>query len=378
MLKNIPFFKPSVNNKEIYEVGDVLDYNTSNKVETLEIKFGQYIGADYAVSTTTGTSAVHLALCAMDLKRGDKIICPVNAPPMIAETIRHFDAEPIFIDVNEDDFNISIEDLKDYLANNKPKKLRAIFISHIAGQTGDLKRIKKIADEYNLKLIADASFALGATYNGEKVGLEYTDITTFCFSSQLSGAVAKGGMLITDDKIIYDRALLLRNHSIVTTGVESFGDLDYRYDVVDIGCEYSQNELNAAFLLAQLEKLDDFIKRKKEIAKLYDKHLDGIKHISIPKKMGEHIYSLYIIKVDKNRDSFARELKKKGIYTYLHFTPMHLLSYYKSKYSLKVNNFPKALRNYQQILSLPIYPSLKDSDVEYIIDNIKQIAKTRV
>jgi len=367
-----------VNSKEINEVGDVLDYTTSNKVQELEIKFQKYIGAEYAVSTTTGTSAIHLALCAMDLKRGDKIICPVNAPPMIAETIRHFDAEPIFIDVNEDDFNISLEDLEKYLLNNKPKKLRAIFISHIGGQGADLKKIKNLADDYNLKLIADASYALGGTYDGQKIGLEYTDITTFCFSSQLCGSIAKGGMIATDDEDIYERALLLRNHSIVTTGIDSFGDLDYRYDVVDIGCDYSQNELNAGFLLAQLDKLDSFIERKKHIARLYDKHLDGIKHVSIPKKMREHIYSLYIIKIDKNRDSFARELKEKGVYTYLHFTPMHLLSYYKTKYSLRVNNYPKALRNYQQVLSLPIYPSLKDSDVEYIIESIKSVAKTRV
>ena len=170
-MKNIPFFKPSVNSKEINEVGDVLDYTTSNKVQELEIKFQKYIGAEYAVSTTTGTSAIHLALCAMDLKRGDKIICPVNAPPMIAETIRHFDAEPIFIDVNEDDFNISLEDLEKYLLNNKPKKLRAIFISHIGGQGADLKKIKNLADDYNLKLIADASYALGGTYDGQKIGL---------------------------------------------------------------------------------------------------------------------------------------------------------------------------------------------------------------
>ncbi len=377
-MRNIPFFKPSINNKEINEVGDVLDYGSSNKVESLEKKFKRYIGSEYAISTTTGTSAIHLALCSMDLKRGDKIICPVNTPPAIAETIRHFDAEPIFIDVNEDDFNISVEDLEEFLSHNKPKKLRAIFVSHIGGQVASLQEIVDIAEKYKLKVIEDASYAMGATYNGDKIGSTLSDITIFSFSSQLTGDIAKGGMITTFDEEIYERAILLRNHAIETTGIETFGDLDYKYDIVDIGCEYAQNELNASFLIAQLEKLDSFIQRKKEIAKVYNRELKGVKHITIPEKVREHIYSLYMIKVDKNRDSFARDLKKKGIYTYLHFTPMHLLSYYKNKYSLKVNNYPKALRNYQQILSLPTYPSLKDSDIQYICDNIRNLANRRV
>ena len=150
------------------------------------------------------------------------------------------------------------------------------------------------------------------------------------------------------------------------------------YDVVDIGLKYDLNELNAAYAIGQLEKNESFIERRLEIAEIYNRELASCPHVSIPVKKREHVYSQYIIKIDKNRDNFAKELKDRGIYTGLHFIPLHLLSYYKQKYSLRVNDFPKALSNYQQILSLPIYSSLSDKDVLYIREQVKEVAKNRV
>ena len=148
--------------------------------------------------------------------------------------------------------------------------------------------------------------------------------------------------------------------------------------MVDIGLKYDLNELNAAFAIGQLEKNEDFIDRRLEIADIYNRELASCPHVTTPVKKRDHVYSQYIIKIDKNRDNFAKELKERGIYTSLHYIPMHLLSYYKQKYSLRVNDFPKALSNYQQILSLPIYASLSDKDVLHICEQIKEIAKNRV
>jgi dTDP-4-amino-4,6-dideoxygalactose transaminase len=142
--------------------------------------------------------------------------------------------------------------------------------------------------------------------------------------------------------------------------------------------KYDLSQLDAAFCIAQLDKNESFINRRKEIAKIYDKELANVRHVSIPVKKRDHIYSRYIIKIDKNRDSFARELSAKNIHTGLNYIPIHLLSYYKNKYSLRVNDFPTALTNYQQILSLPIYSSLSDEEVMYICEQVRNIAKTRV
>lgn len=377
-MKEIPFYKPLIDQRERTLINEVLDLEKANKVETLEKEFVKYTGCGDAISTMNGTAAMHLAMCALDLKRGDKIICSVNAFPSIAEVVRHFDAEPIFVDIDKEDFNIDVNQLETILKNNKAKKLKGAFISHVAGQPADLARVYELARTYDIKIIEDATGALGGTYNGKKIGSLDADISVFRFNPQTNNSISSAGMMTTKDEELSRRARLLRNHAITGDGWDKFGNLGYVYDVVDIGQKYDLNELNAAFALGQLEKNDDFIERRTEIADIYNRELASCPHVSTPVKKRDHIYSQYIIKIDKNRDNFAKELKERGIYTSLHYIPMHLLSYYKQKYALRVNDFPKALSNYQQILSLPIYASLSDKDVQYICDHIKEIAKNRV
>jgi dTDP-4-amino-4,6-dideoxygalactose transaminase len=377
-MKEIPFYKPYIDKKDKNYINEVLELDSPNKVKKLESDFGKYVNSKYAISTNNSTSAMHLAMCALDLKRGDKIICSVNSFPSVAEVVRHFDAEPIFIDIDEDDFNVNLDELEMLLEKNRSKKLKGAFINHIAGQPTDLDKLYKIAKLYDIKIIEDASEAMGATFNGTRVGGLKADITTFRFSPQMKHAVASGGIMTTNNEKLKDRAKLLRTHAIVNENWDTYGNLGYVYDVVDIGLKYDMNELNAAYALGQLEKNKEFIKRRQQIAKIYDKELSDCPHVSTPVEKREHIFSQYIIKIDKNRDSFARELKECGINTALHYIPIHLLTYYKHKYNIRVNDFPHALNNYQKILSLPIYPSLKDSQVYYICEKIKEIAKTRV
>ncbi len=377
-MKEIPFYKPSIDQRERALIQEVLDLEKATKVETLEKNFMNYIQCGDAISTVNGTAAMHLAMSALDLKRGDKIICSVNAFPSIPEVIRHFDAEPIFVDIDKDDFNIDVNQLESVLKNNKAKKLKGAFISHVAGQSAHLDAIYDLAKSYDIKIVEDATTALGGTYKGQKIGSLKGDISIFRFNPQTNHSISSAGIMTTKDEELSQRAKLLRNHAIVGDGWDQYGNLGYVYDVVDIGLKYDLNELNAAFAIGQLEKNEAFIERRLEIVDIYNHELATCPHISLPVKKNDHIYSQYIIKIDKNRDNFAKELKERGIYTSLHYIPMHLLSYYKQKYSLRVNDFPKALSNYQQILSLPMYPSLSDKDVYYICEQIKEIAKSRV
>ena len=375
MKVKIPFSK-FVNDVEVHSnVSDVLDGEDINQVNELESEFSSYVGADYALATSHGTSALHLAMLALDLKRGDKVVCCVNAFPNVPEVVRHFDAEPVFIDIDALSYNINLDLLETYLEDNQSKKLKAVIVTHLGGATIDLDRLYSMAKIYDVKIVEDACEALGATYNGKKIGSTGADITCFNFSSHLKKNVCNGGMLVTNDEEIMERAKLLSNHAIV----KEEGALEYIYDVVDIGNDYSLSELNAAYIRSIIKEQDKNIKRQQEIAKIYNTALDGVEHISIAKEnSADHPYSLYIIKIDKNRDSFAVELKNAGIETGLHYIPLHLLTYYKAKYSLRVNDFPVALRSFQQVLSLPIYASMDDKDVKFVIDKIKKIASTRV
>ena len=371
----IPFSKYESSREAHSNVSDALDGEDVSQVAALESDFASYVGAEYALATSHGTSALHLAMLALDLKRGDKVVCSVNAYPNVPEVVRHFDAEPVFIDIDADSYNINLDKLETYLEANKSKKLKAVVITHLGGYSVDLDRVYEMGRVYGVKIVEDASDALGASYKGNKIGATGADIVCFNFSPHLKKNICNGGMLVTNDDEIMERARLLANHAIV----RDEDALEYIYDVIDIGNDYSLSELNAAYIRANVMDQDANIKRQQEIAATYSKELDGVSHITIPTIESEDSScSLYIIKIDKNRDSFAVELRDAGVGSGLHYIPLHLLTYYKSKYSLRVNDYPVALRSYQQVLSLPIYATMSDADVKFVVDKIKKIAKTRV
>ena len=282
MNMEIPFYRADIGGDERERIDEVLDGDAPTIVEDLEAEFEAYIGASYALATSHGTAALHLAMLAIDLKRGDKVLCSVNAFPALPEVVRHFDAEPIFIDIEEDTYNIDLNKLEAYLEDNASKKLKAVIVSHVAGQTMNLERLYNIAKIYNVKIIEDACDALGATYNGEKIGSSGADITCFNFSPHLKKNVCNGGMLVTDDEEIMERAKLLRDHALV---VDESG-LEYIYDVVDIGNKYTMSPLDAAFISVQLEKRESDIKRQQEIAAIYDERLSSIDHVTTPTVKG--------------------------------------------------------------------------------------------
>ena len=371
----IPFNRYESSRDAHSNVSDTLDGEDINQVQELENEFAAYVGAEHVLATSHGTSALHLAMLALDLKRGDKVICSVNAHPSVPEVVRHFDAEPVFIDIDKDSYNMNLDKLDVYLEENKSKKLKAVIVTHLGGATVDLERVYAMGKMYDVKIVEDASDALGATYKGKKIGATGADIVCFNFSPHLKKNICNGGMLVTNSDEIIERAKLLMNHAIV----RNENAIDYIYDVVDIGNDYSLSALNAAYIRAMIVDQDAAIVRQQEIAKMYFDALNGVDHISVPEMDNEeNPFSLYIIQIDKNRDSFALGLRDVGIGTGLHYIPLHLLSYYKTKYSLRVNDYPVALRAYQQVLSLPIYANMSDAEVKTVIEKIKKIAKTRV
>ena len=375
MAKNIAIYKASIDNEELNQIRSVLESkNDLSKVIEFEENMKKFIGAKYAIATATSTAAIHLALSAIKLKRGDKILMSVNSFVNLPEVVRHFDAEPIFIDINMEDMNIDINKFEEALAVNDSKKLRGAIITFVAGQSPDLDRIYDIAKKYGIILIEDCRSSLGATYNGKKVGNLRADMTIFSTNpSNSKYAISRSGIIVTNNEDIAARAKLLRTHALTTT-YDSYGNLDYVYDVVDIGHKYDLSELDAAYALAQLNKTEKFIKRRKEIAKLYEKRLSDVKHITVLPHNDEHIFTQFIIKISRNRDAFARALKERGVSTGLNYIPLHLLSYYKTKYSIKITAFSNALNIYQQILSLPMYAGLTDEEVNYVCDQVISVA----
>jgi len=378
MQNTIEFFKPSIQENTQKYIDDVLSFSDNGKVAKLEESFKKFIGCDYALATTSGTAALHLAMCALDFKRGDKVICSIDVFPSVPQAVRHFDAEPIFVDIESDNYNIDLQKLEEALKKNKSKKLKAIILNHMAGHVLDLDAVYAMAKEYNVKVIEDASNAMGATYKGKYIGNTGADITVFSFAPHLCNSTVNGGMLITKDAHTHERAQLLGFHGMKNRHCDEFGSVNYIYDVVDIGWKYDLSQLEAAFCLAEFEALEKTLKRRREIADKYNELLANVNHVKLPKIDDDSVVSQYIIEIDKNRDHFVNELKKEGVHISVHYMPLHLTEYYKQKYSMKVFDYSVALGCFQRVMSLPIYASLSDEEVNRVCDAVKKVADAHI
>lgn len=377
MLKEIPFFVQPIKEDDFGNISDVLTQESSS-VDLLESKFRDYLGVDYAMGVVNASSAIHLAMCALDLKRGDKIICNVNSFVSIPEAVRHFDSEPIFVDCVDGNYNIDLDKLEVAISLNKSKKLKAIVVNHLSGNTTDLDRLYALAKENDLKVIEDATDAMGASYNNRPIGNSGADVTIFSFAPYLVNSTVNAALLVTNDEMLYERAKLISRHGILSDEWDSYGNVDYLYDIIDIGWDYSLGELDAFMALTLFNRLDKNIKRRQEIASIYNSELSNVKHVTIPEFDKDKIFTQYIIEIDKNRDHFAKELKAKGVNVALHYIPLHLLDYYKKKYALKVFDFPTALSVYQKVMTLPIYPSMSDSEIKSICEAVKEVASRHI
>jgi len=378
MQNTIEFFKPTIQENTLNYINDVLNFTDNSKVKKLENAFKNFIGCEHAIATNSGTSALHLAMCALDFKRGDKVICSINVFPSVPESVRHFDAEPIFVDIEAKNYNIDLNKLEKALEKNQSKKLKAVIINHMAGEVADMERIYEMAKKYKVKVIEDASNAMGATYQGKYVGNSGADITVFSFAPHLCNAVNGGGMLVTNDANIHRRADLLSFHGMERKSCDAFGNVDYIYDVVDIGWKYDMSQLEAAYCLSQLEGLKRDIARRREIADIYNRELANLNHVTLPTFSENHIFTQYIVEIDKNRDHFVNQLKKEGVKIGVHYMPLHLTDYYKNKYSMKVFDYSVALGCFQRVMSLPIYASLTNDEVKRVCEAVKKVAHEHI
>ncbi|CAA6817472.1 MAG: UDP-4-amino-4-deoxy-L-arabinose--oxoglutarate aminotransferase (EC [uncultured Sulfurovum sp.] len=378
MQNTIEFYKPSIQENTKKYIDDVLNFSDNRKVEKLENAVKKFIGCDNALAVTSGTAALHLAMCALDFKRGDKVICSINVFPSVPQAVRHFDAEPIFVDIEGKDYNIDLGNLELALQKNKSKKLKAIVLNHMAGNIVDLEAVYALASEYKVKVIEDASNALGAKYNGKYIGNTGADITIFSFAPHLCNSTVNGGILICKEESVHTRAQLLSFHGMKNRHCDIYGSVNYIYDVVDIGWKYDLSQIEAAYCLAEFEALEATLRRRKEIAKMYTQELSGINHVSLPQLGNDTVISQYIVEIDKNRDHFVGQLKNEGINISVHYMPLHLTAYYKQKYSMKVFDYSVALGCFQRVMSLPMYASLTNEEVKRVCEAIKKVANAHI
>ena len=364
MKYRVPFYKATYPRKLKDLKSDVFYNLVCNATSTLEVHFSRLLNSKYTLSVNNSSSAIHLALCALDLKRGDKVICAINAYVDVPEAIRHFDSEPIFTDCVPKSYHMSIESLKKVLKDNNSKKLRAIIVTHFAGLQQDISEIIELAKEYKVVIIEDFtdSFILKGKVNF------LGDMAIFSLNYKLDNTL-KGAIISFKDSAIYSRAKSVREHGLILSNK----DVSYLYDIKEIGCDYRLDNLSAYLLDDLIEQRVSLYKKKMKIVDIYFRELNNLKHVTLPIKDESHLYSYFIIEIDKNRDAFARELKQRGIEVGLHYIPLNFTTYYKNKYNLKVFSFPNALNAYQKILSLPCNGKMSSEDAKYVCKMIKEV-----
>jgi len=367
----IPYGRQNINQPDIDAVVNVLqsDFLTQGPtVPAFEKAVADYCGAKYGVAVNSATSALHIACLALDVGKDDIVWTTPVTFVASANCALYCGATVDFVDIDPQSYNLSVEHLQEKLAiAQKSGKLPKVVIPvHLSGQSCDMAGIYNLSLQYGFKIIEDASHAIGGRYKGEPVGnCQYSDITVFSFHPVKIITTGEGGMAITNDFALANQMVRLRSHGITRDPAEMTHAPDgpWYYQQLGIGFNYRMTDLQAALGLSQMQRLDEFIAKRHEIALNYCKLLAELP-VTVPWQ-SEESYSalhLYIIRLSQNTVNFNRRevfdrLRTNGIGVNLHYIPVYHHPYYE-RMGFNPNDFPEAERYYAEAITLPIYPTL--------------------
>ncbi len=388
--EHLPFSLPLIEDEEIKEVLDTLKsgwITTGPKVKKFESEFEKYIGSKHAIAVNSCTAALHLALDAIGIVEVDEVITTPMTFAATAEVISYFKAKPVFVDIDPVTMNIDVNKLEETVERMMKRKnrLKAIVPVHFAGYPCDMDAIMTIARRHNLRVIEDAAHAFPTHYKGRMVGT-IGDITCFSFYATKNITTGEGGMITTNNDEWADRMRIMSLHGISKDAWKRYSaEGNWFYEILSPGYKYNLTDIAAAIGLAQLKKADAFRKYRAEIAGRYNEAFKGQAQIEAPLLKDEngtkHGWHLYVIKLNLeslsiDRNLFIEELKKRGIGTSVHFIPLHIHPYYRDTYGYKPEDFPVAYEVFKRIISLPLYPKMTGSDVDWVINATLDVAST--
>lgn len=371
----IPYGRQCLDQSDIDEVIKVLNSDwltTGPKVNKFESAICEYIGCKYATVVNSGTSALDIAIQSLCLAPGSEVITTPFTFVATSNAIIYNGLKPVFADICTDTFNIDPEDIRRKITD----RTKAIVYVDYAGQPCEIKKIREIADEFSLYLVEDACHAIGAEYEGKKVG-NFADLTVFSFHPVKHITTGEGGAVVTDDETLYECLSLLRNHGIDKSAQERYGPHAFwAYDMKHLGRNYRMTDFQAALGISQLKKLDGFIAKRNEFASKYDDLLSDVSFVTLPvsNKKFKHAWHLYTILLDDyiNRDDFFRYMRNSDIGVNLHYIPVYRHSYYVENFSFNSDDFPVAEDIFKRIITLPLYPKMKVEQLEYVVEKIRE------
>lgn len=381
MTNFLPFALPDLGEEEINEVLDSLRsgwLTTGPKTKRFEEDFAAFIGPGTdAIAVNSATAGLHLALEAVGIGSDDQVITTPYTFTATAEVVRYLNADPIFVDIDPATFNLDPARIEAAIT----PRTKAIIPVHFAGLSCDMASILAIARKHNLKVVEDAAHALPTTCGGRLIGSLESDATVYSFYATKTITTGEGGMIVTRDPDLAKRCRVMRLHGISRDAFDRYTSTkpSWHYEVVAPGCKYNMTDIAASIGIHQLKKAWLFQKKRSEMAARYDAAFQGLPVILPPKAPASetHAWHLYVLRLTElspvSRDRFIELMAEKGVGCSVHFIPLHLHPYWRDRYSLKPEDFPATMRNYEKAVSLPLFTKMSEADQQKVISAVTEI-----
>jgi dTDP-4-amino-4,6-dideoxygalactose transaminase len=379
----LPFALPDVGEEEIAEVVDCLRsgwVTTGPKVKRFEEDFAAFIGDGvWALSCNSATAGLHLALEALGIGPGDRVLTTPYTFTATAEVVRYLGAEPVFADIDPHTFNLDPGAARAVASDCD--QLKALIPVHFAGQSCEMTELQSLARERGLGVVEDAAHSLPATFEGRMIGT-LSDLTVFSFYATKTITTGEGGMVVGRDPELMQRIRTMRLHGINRDVFDRYTSTapKWYYEVVAPGFKYNMPDPAAALGIHQLRKAQRFLERRREIALRYTRELSGLplRTPSVARPDDIHSWHLYVLQLDLeslriDRARFIELMAERGIGCSVHFIPLHLQPYWRDRYRLSAENFPVATDVYSRAVSLPIYTRMTDDDVTRVVAAVRGI-----
>jgi perosamine synthetase len=374
----LAYGKQWIDDKDIERVIEVLkgDYLTTGPyVKEFEDKVASYVGAKYAVAVCNGTAALHMACYAAGITTGDEVLVPAMTFAASSNCALYCGGIPVFVDIDPKTYNIDLKDLESKIT----EKTKAIIPVDFTGQSVDMDRIMEIADKFGLIVIEDGAHALGSEYKGKKVGTG-AHMTEFSFHPVKPITTGEGGVVVTDNKEFYEKMMLFRTHGITRNNeLMTCNEGPWYYEQIDLGCNYRITDLQCALGTSQMNRVDEFVNKRREIVSIYNKALKEVCEIVTPyeeefSNSGWHIYviKLKLEKLKVGRKEIFQALIAENIGVNVHYLPVYLHPYYQ-KLGYKKGLCPNAEQLYECMITLPLFPKMEQKDIEDVINAVKKV-----
>lgn len=377
--KFLPYGRQWIDDVDIEKVISTLksDYLTTGpKVKEFEERIADYVGSNYAVALSNGTAALHAACFAADIQEGDEVITTPLTFAASANCVIYQGGKPVFADIDLNTYNIDPEDIERKVTD----KTKAIIPVDFTGQAVDLDAIKKIASKHNLIVIEDAAHGIGTEYKGKKIG-SISDMTEFSFHPVKHVTTGEGGVITTNNKALYEKLQLFRTHGIARDKellVNKHGGPWY-YEQLDLGYNYRITDIQCALGISQLDKIDKFVLKRRQLVAKYNDMLSEIDGIIIPNEanFSNSSWHLYVIQLELEKLKVGRKaifeaLQSENIGVNVHYIPVYYHPYYQ-KLGYKKGLCPMAEKVYERIITLPLFPRMNDKDVEDVVNAVEKV-----